>query len=93
VAVREVAALSLAGTACGVVGGGVFWLANGSPALTRSIGYGCWLAATVLLVLTAVAAQKVVWRRTSLPVPEGWMLVTAAIAVTAVGAVVDWLGT
>jgi hypothetical protein len=93
VAVREVAVLSLVGTVCGVVGGALFRLANGGPALTRSIGYGCWLAATVLLVLTVVAAQKVVWRRTNLPVPEGWMFVAAAIAVTAVGAVVDWLGT
>jgi hypothetical protein len=91
--VREVAAFSLVGVVCGVVGGVVFRLANGSPTFTRSVGYGCWIAATVLLALTAVVGQKLIWRRTNLPVVDGWMLVTAAIVVTVVGAVVDTLGT
>jgi hypothetical protein len=91
--VREVAALSLVGAACGIVGGVVFRLANGSPAYTRAIGYGCWLAATVLLVLTVVAGQKLIWRRTNLPALDGWMLVSAAVVVTAVGIVIDVLGT
>ena len=89
---REVAALSVVGAACGVVGGLVFRLANGSPATTRSIGYGCWIAATVLLVLSAVVSQKLIWRRTNLPIVDGWMLVTSAIVVTVVGAVVDAVG-
>jgi hypothetical protein len=74
------------------VGGLVFRLANGSPTTTRSIGYGCWIAATVLLVLSAVVGQKLIWRRTNLPVVDGWMLVTSAIVVTVVGAVVDAVG-
>jgi hypothetical protein len=90
--VREVAALSLVGATCGVLGGVIFWAVHGGPLLTRSIAYGCWLAATVILVLAVVAGRNLIWRRTSLPVLEGWVFVTAAIVLTAVGSAVDALG-
>jgi len=91
--VRAIAALSLAGVVCAVVGGAIFHGVHGRTALERSIAYGCWFAATVVLVLAAVSAQKLVWRRTSLPVLEGWVFVSAAIVLTAVGAVIDAIGT
>jgi hypothetical protein len=90
--VRELAALSLAGAVCGVVGGVIFWAVHGGTPLTRSIAYGLWFAATVILVLTVVAGRKLIWRRTSLPVLEGWVFVSAAIVVTAVGAAIDAIG-
>jgi hypothetical protein len=89
---RELAALSLAGAVCGVLGGVIFWAVHGGTLLTRSIAYGLWFAATVILVLTVVAGRKLIWRRTSLPVLEGWVFVSAAIVLTAAGAAIDAIG-
>jgi len=90
--VRELAALSLAGAVCGVLGGVIFWAVHGGTLFTRAIAYGLWFAATVILVLTVVAGRKLIWRRTSLPVLEGWVFVSAAIVLTAAGAAIDALG-
>ncbi len=89
---RELAALSLAGAVCGVLGGVIFWAIHGGTLLTRSIAYGLWFAATVILVLTVVAGRKLIWLRTNLPVPEGWVFVSAAIVLTAAGAAIDAIG-
>lgn len=89
---RALAALSLAGVVCAVVGGAIFRGVHGGTPLTRAIAYGCWFAAAAVLVLAALSAQKVVWRRTSLPVPEGWVFVSAAVVLTAAGAAIDAVG-
>ena len=39
-----------------------------------------------------VAGRKLIWRRTSLPVLEGWVWVVAAVVLTAAGAAIDALG-
>ena len=78
---------------CAVAGGAIFRAAHGGAPLTRSISYGCWFAATTVLLLAAVLGQKVVWRRTSLPAPEGWVFVTSAVVLTALGAAIDAVGT
>jgi len=90
---RAVAALTIAGVVCSIIGGIVFWAAHGGTTVTRAIAYGCWFAAAIVLVLTAVAGQRLVWRWTNLPVLENWVFVAAAVALTAVGAVVDAIGT
>jgi hypothetical protein len=90
--VRITAALSLAGTVCAVVGGVIFWAVHGGSTLTRSIAYGCWFAATLTLVLAVVSGQKLIWRRTNLPVLEGWVLYSTAVVLTAAGAVIDAIG-
>ena len=36
-----------------------------------------------------LATRKWLWRRTTLAVPEGWVFVTAAVLLTALGAAVD----
>jgi len=90
--VRELGVLSLGGAVCGVVGGIIFWAIHGGTLITRSIAYGLWFAATVILVLTVVAGRSYIWRRTSLPVLEGWMFVSAAILLTAAGAAIDAIG-
>jgi hypothetical protein len=87
--VRTVAALSLAGAVPGVVGGVVFWALHGDTTATRSIAYGLWFAAAVMLALMVVAGRRVVWRRTSFPIVESWVFVTAAVVLTALGAGVD----
>ncbi len=89
---RELGALSLGGAVCGVVGGIIFWAIHGGTLITRSIAYGLWFAATVILVLTVVAGRSFIWRRTSLPVLDGWMFVSAAILLTAAGAAIDAIG-
>jgi hypothetical protein len=89
---REAVALSLAGALCGVVGGVIFWAVHGGSTLTRSIAYGCWFAAALTIVLAIVSGQKLIWRRTSLPVLEGWVLYSSAVALTVAGAVIDAIG-
>jgi hypothetical protein len=90
--VREAVALSLAGAVCAAVGGVIFWAVDGGTTLTRSIAFGCWFAATFTLVLAFVSGQKLIWRWTNLPVLEGWVLYSAAFVLTAVGAVIDAIG-
>jgi hypothetical protein len=89
---RSVVALTLAGGVLGALGGIVFWAVHGDTTLTRAVAYGLWFAAAAMFVLMAVAGRKVVWRRTSLPVVEGWVFVTAAVVLTVAGAVIDALG-
>ena len=89
---REAVVLSLAGTACAVVGGVIYWAAHGDTTITRSIAFGCWVAAVVAIVLALVSGRKLVWRHTSLPVLEGWVFYSVAIALTAVGAAIDAIG-
>ena len=88
----EVAALSVVGAVAGAVGGIVFWAAHGETTLTRAIAYGLWVAATLCLALMIVVGRKLVWRRTSLPVPEGWVWVATAVVLTVAGAGIDALG-
>jgi len=90
--VREAVALSLAGTVCAAVGGVIFWAVDGGSTLTRSIAYGCWIAAALTIMLAVVSGQKLIWRRTNLPVLEGWVLYSTGVALTALGAVIDAIG-
>ncbi len=84
--------VSLAGVVCAVLGGVIFWAVHGGSALTRSIAYGCWFAAAITIVLAVVSGQKLIWRRTNLPVLEGWVLYSSAVALTVLGAVIDAIG-
>ena len=82
----------LAASALAAVGGALFDLIHGGTTLTRSIAYGFWIAAAVALVLMAGAGSKRLARRFDLPFIEGWLFLAAAVALTAIGAVVDVLG-
>jgi hypothetical protein len=83
-----IAALSVAGAVPAVLGAVIFWgLAGGS--ITHAIASGFWFAAAVLFVGTFVVTSKSVWRRTTIAVPEGWMVLSAAVVLTAVGVAVD----
>jgi hypothetical protein len=90
--VRNVVALSSAGAVCALVGGIVYWATDGGTSLARSIAYACWFAATLVLVASLVAGRGVIWRRTNLPIIESWVFVTSAIVLTALGAVIDAIG-
>jgi hypothetical protein len=90
--VRSIVALSIVGAVPATIGGLVFWAAHGRTTAARSVAYGFWFAAAAMLALMVVAGSKRVWRRTSLPVPEGWEFVTACVVLTAVGVAVDALG-
>lgn len=89
---RVVAALTLAGAVGAVIGGLVVWLAASDLRLERALAYGFWFAAAFMLLLMVVAGRRMIWRRTSVPVPEGWVFVTAAGALTVVGIVIDVVG-
>ncbi|MDX6486942.1 MAG: hypothetical protein QOF43_2095 [Gaiellaceae bacterium] len=88
---RSVAVLCLAGAVPAVVGGLVFSAVHGDT-VTRAIAYGFWAAAALLLLAMLLSTSKPVWRRTTLPVPEGWAFVSAAFVLTAVGAAIDTAG-
>jgi hypothetical protein len=89
---RHVAVLTIAAAVAAVLGGIVFWAANGNTDATRAIAYGFWFAAAGVLGLMLLSGRKWVWRRTSLPVLEGWELLASAVALTVVGAVIDLAG-
>jgi hypothetical protein len=89
---RRVAALSLVGAFAGAIGGIVFWAVHSETPLARAIAAALWIAASLYLVSMIVAGRKVIWRRTSLPVPEGWVWVAAAVVLTVAGAAIDALG-
>ncbi len=89
---RQAAAFSLTGALCAVLGGVIFWAVHGGSTLTRSIAYGCWFAAALTIVLAVVSGQRLIWRRTSIPVLEGWVLYSSAVALTVLGAVIDAIG-
>ena len=89
---RGIVTLSFAGAVPATLGGLVFWAIHGDTTVTRAIAYGLWFASAGLLVLMALAGRKWLWRRTSLPVPEGWVFVTAAVVLTVAGAGIDAVG-
>jgi hypothetical protein len=89
---RSAIALSLAGAVCAVLGGVIFWAVHGGTTITRAVAYGCWIAAAAAIVLAVVSGQKLIWRRTNLPVLEGWVLYSSAVALTVLGAVIDAIG-
>ena len=89
---RTLAALSVVGAVPAATGGVIFWAIHGDTTLTRSVAYGFWFAAAAMLALMAVAGRKWFWRRTSLPVLDGWMFVTSAVLLTVVGAAIDAAG-
>lgn len=89
---RGVAALSVAGAVPATLGGLIFWAVDGETALTRAVAYGFWLAAAVCIVLMILTGAKVVWRALPVAAYEGWVFTSAAVVLTATGAVVDTLG-
>jgi hypothetical protein len=86
---RGLAALSLAGAVPAALGGLVFWAVDGRTTIARSVAFGFWVAAAVVLASMFVAGTKGFWRRTSLPVLEGWVFVTSSVVLTALGTAID----
>jgi len=87
--VRTVAALSVAGAVPAVVGGLVYWGVDGGTKVMHAIASGLWFAAAVLFLGMLATTSKSIWRRTTIAVPEGWMFLSAAVALTAVGVGLD----
>ncbi len=86
---RAVAILSGAGAVPAVLGGVVYWVAQGGTTITHAIASGLWFAAAVLFLGMLVTTSKSLWRRTTMPIPEGWMFLSAAVVLTALGAAID----
>jgi hypothetical protein len=86
--VTTIAVLSVAGAVPAVVGAVVFWAFAGGS-ITHAIASGFWFAAAILFLGMFVATSKSLWRRTTIAVPEGWMFLSAAVVLTAVGVAVD----
>jgi uncharacterized membrane protein len=82
----------LAAAVLATAAGALFDLVHGGTTLTRAIAYGFWLAAAAALVLMLLASSKRLARVVGLPLVEGWVFLTASILLTAVGIVVDLLG-
>ena len=75
----------------GVLGGVVYAAVGGGTTYQEAIAYGLWVAAAACLVALPVAGSKQVYTRTSLPLTEGWVFVTAAVVLSIAGAIVDVL--
>ena len=69
--------------------GGVLYAAATGLQYHKGIAYGLYVAGAVVLVLAPLAATRLVYRRTSLPLVEPWVFVGAAIALCVVGAAVE----
>ena len=86
---RDSAALTLIAAMPAVVGGVLYQVIAGGTTVSRAIATAFWIAAAVYLVLMVITSRKMFWRRTVRPLPEGSVFVTAAILLTAIGAIVD----
>jgi hypothetical protein len=73
---------------CGALGG-VLYAAAAGLQYHQGIAYGLYLSGAVVLVFAPLAATKLVYRRTSLPLVEPWVFVGAAIALCVVGAAIE----
>ena len=86
---RFAATLSAAGSVVALVGGIIVWAVSSGTRFERAVAYGFWFTAAFVLLLMVLAGRRFVWRRTAMPVPEGWTFLTAAGALTAIGIVID----
>ncbi len=89
---RAVAALSLVAAVPALVGGVVFWAVHGKTTVTRSIAYGFWFAAALLLLAMVVTGNKRFWRHAKLVPPEGWVFVASSVVLTVAGVAIDAAG-
>jgi hypothetical protein len=87
---RPLAALVAAAAVIATIGGSLFDLVRGGTTLARAIAYGFWFAATLYLLLMAVAGTKLAWRR--LDLPEGWVFGAASVLLIGAGAAIDAFG-
>ena len=81
--------MTLAAAVPAVIGGVLYQVTAGDTTVQRAIATAFWIAAAVYLLLMVVAGRKALWRRTARPLPEGSVFVTAAVLLTAIGAIVD----
>lgn len=86
---RDAAVLTLLAAVPAVVGGVLYKAVAGGTTVSRAIATAFWIAAAFYLVSMLLAGRKALWRRTVRPLPEGSVFVTAAVALTVIGAVVD----
>ncbi|HET8894149.1 MAG TPA: hypothetical protein VFM96_08655 [Gaiellaceae bacterium] len=88
---RDAAILTLVAAVPAVVGGAFYKAIAGGTTTSRAIATAFWIAAAFYLLSMVIAGRKALWRRTARPLPEGSVFVTAAVALTVIGAVVDAL--
>ena len=86
---RDSAALTLLAAVPAVGGGVLYQVIVGGTTVSRAIATAFWIAAALYLVLMVITGRKALWRRTARPLPEGSVFVTAAIVLTAIGAIID----
>jgi hypothetical protein len=86
VRLRTFAAALLAVSAVATLGGVLFAAVHGGTTTSRSIAYALWFAAAGCFVL------MLLFRSRRAPFVEGWVFVAGALALTALGALIDALG-
>jgi len=90
---RRFFACCLAAGILATIGGALFDAIHGGTTLTRSIAYGFWVAGALALVLMVLSSSRRLARALNAPFVEGWLFFSASVLLTAVGVVVDVLGT
>jgi len=86
---RDAVTLTLIAAIPAVVGGSLYKVIAGGTTMSRAIATAFWIAAAFYLLAMVIAGRKMLWRRTARPLPEGSVFVTAAVVLTAIGAIVD----
>ena len=88
---RAVARIVVAAAVPAILAGIVLHVAHSVTPISRSVAIFLWLAAALCLLAMPLVGSKLAWRAMGLHV-EGWTLVTAAVALTALGAALDATG-
>ena len=88
---RPVARIVVAAGAPAIVAGVVFHVAHSVTPVSRSVALFLWLAAALCLLAMPLVGSKLAWRFVGVHI-EGWTLVTASVALTALGAALDATG-
>jgi peptidoglycan/LPS O-acetylase OafA/YrhL len=86
VPVRNVAVAIAVVAAVAALGGVLFAAVHGGTTTSRSVAYALWFAAA------GCFAAMLPFRSRRLPFVEGWVFVAGAVALTALGALIDALG-
>lgn len=88
---RAVARIVVATAVPAILAGIVLHVAHSVTPISRAVALFLWIAAALCLVAMPLVGSKLAWRSLGLHV-EGWTLVTAAVALTSLGAALDATG-
>jgi hypothetical protein len=88
---RPVARIVVVAAVPAVIAGIVLHVARTATPISRAVAIFLWLAGALCLLAIPLVGNRLVWKSFGIHV-EGWMLITAAVLLTAAGAGLDATG-